>query len=174
MCLRDVQGLGLDNIGPPVFSLWRCVPVPGRDYSRLPPDVSNTTETSFPSHPTGPVLCTGSRSYHGLKTSWQVFIEQLPEEILGFVAEATCPRTHKVTKHFVRLIPVNQGRFITMYCSSSLHFFWMTRWCLVDVSKASSSPQKTLARWLEVQEEEVGSTLDALSWSDCVKYLHLS
>jgi hypothetical protein len=51
------------------------------------------------------------KSVYGLKTSGKDFIEQLAEEILGFVTEATCPRTRKVTKHSFKRIPVDHCVF---------------------------------------------------------------
>jgi hypothetical protein len=47
------------------------------------------------------------KSVYGLKTSGKDFIEQLGEEILGFVVELTCPMTGKVSKHSFKRIPVD-------------------------------------------------------------------
>jgi hypothetical protein len=52
-----------------------------------------------------------SKSVYGLKTRGKDFIEKLSEEILGFVTEATCPRTRKVTKHSFKRIPVDHCVF---------------------------------------------------------------
>jgi hypothetical protein len=51
------------------------------------------------------------KSVYGLKTSGKDFIEQLVEEILGFVVELTCLRTGKVTKHSFKRVPVDHCVF---------------------------------------------------------------
>jgi hypothetical protein len=51
------------------------------------------------------------KSVYGLKTSGKDFMEQLAEEILGFVVELTCLRTGKVTKNSVKRVPVDHCVF---------------------------------------------------------------
>ena len=51
------------------------------------------------------------KSVYGLKTSGKDFIEQLGEEILGFVVELTCPMTGKVSKHSFKRVPLDHCVF---------------------------------------------------------------
>jgi len=48
---RDVQDLGVDNLGPAVSLLYRCVLVLGTVHPKRPTGGPSTIEIDFPTHP---------------------------------------------------------------------------------------------------------------------------
>ena len=49
--LRDVQALGVDNLGSPAFLLSRYAPVLGANHPTHPTDGPNMIEIGSPAHP---------------------------------------------------------------------------------------------------------------------------